>query len=215
MERVVKFNRSIMITTVMKVQNVSFTIALKAFVIKRFCFQSATWDMDLLPSCYHQRLRRSSQFHQSLNVRTSAFAIAKLLHLNACRSAMGKKVPTHNAQKALKASFFRSQASTFNCEMSDLDQSELKVDVHYTHTPNRDYWLFAWNPFDYTCRDKITSISGNRINSDRRMDIFRDSGKLFNRTSVISSSPTSSPISHNIFNNSQTKLTTSSSSTAQ
>ena len=98
--------------------------------------------------------------------------------------------------------------------MSDLDQSELKLDVHYTSTPNRDYWLFAWNPFDYTCRDKITSISGNRINSERRMDIFRDSGKLFNRTSVISSSPASSPISHNNINKSETKLTTSS-STAQ
>lgn len=97
--------------------------------------------------------------------------------------------------------------------MSDLDQSDLKLDVHYTHTPSRDYWLFAWNPFDYTCRDKITSISGNRINSERRMDIFRDTGKLFNRTSVISSSPASSPISHN-FNKSQTKLPTSS-STAQ
>lgn len=105
-----------------------------------------------------------------------------------------------------------SQASTFNCEMSDLDQAELKLDIHYTHTPNRDYWLFAWNPFDYTCRDKITSISGNRINSDRRMDIFRDSGKLFNRTSVISSPPASSPISHN---DSQTKLASSSPSSAQ
>jgi hypothetical protein len=95
--------------------------------------------------------------------------------------------------------------------MSDLDQSELKLDVHYTHTPNRDYWLFAWNPFDYTCRDKITSISGNRINNERRMDIFRDSGKHLNRTSVISSSPASSPISHNLSNHSQT----SSSSAAQ
>jgi hypothetical protein len=99
--------------------------------------------------------------------------------------------------------------------MSDLDQSQLVVDVHYVQTPTRDFWLFAWNPFDYTCRDKITSISGNRINGDRRMDIFRDSGKLFNRTSVISSSPVSSPISHNLFNDSQTKLATSSSSTAQ
>lgn len=96
--------------------------------------------------------------------------------------------------------------------MSDLDQSELKVDVHYTHTPNRDFWLFAWNPWDYTCRDKITSISGNRINSDRRMDIFREPGKLFNRTSVISSP--ASPISQNVFNNSQIQLTESSSSTA-
>lgn len=104
--------------------------------------------------------------------------------------------------------------------MSDLDQSELKLDVHYTHTPNRDFWLFAWNPWDYTCRDKITSISSNRANSDRRLDIFREPGNLFNRTSVISSaqsSSASSPISHNaVLNNSQTSpLTTSSSSNAQ
>lgn len=116
---------------------------------------------------------------------------------------------------ALKSFFCSSQASTFNCEMSDLDQSELKIDIHYTHTPSRDNWLFAWNPFDYTCRDKITSLSGNRINNERRMDIFRDTGKLFNRTSVLSSPPASTPISHNLSNNSQTKLTTSSSSSAQ
>jgi hypothetical protein len=98
--------------------------------------------------------------------------------------------------------------------MSDLDQSELKLNIDYQHTPDRDYWLFAWNPWDYTCRDKITSISGNRINSDRRMDIFREPGKLFNRTSVISSQPETT--SQNVFNISQTQLTTSSSSsTAQ
>ncbi|KAL7029998.1 hypothetical protein ACKWTF_006468 [Chironomus riparius] len=112
---------------------------------------------------------------------------------------------------------FGSQVSTFNCEMSDLDQSQLKLDVHYTHTPNRDFWLFAWDPWDYTCRDKITSISGSRVNSDRRMDIFREPGKLFNRTSVISSQVTSSsPISQHVSNHSQTQLTgSSSSSTAQ
>lgn len=104
--------------------------------------------------------------------------------------------------------------------MSDLDQSDLKLDIHYTHTPNRDFWLFAWNPWDYTCRDKITSISSNRQNSERRMDIFREPGNLFNRTSVISSSHSSSassPISHNaVLNNSQSpSLTTSSSSSAQ
>ncbi|XP_038108498.1 uncharacterized protein LOC6048997 [Culex quinquefasciatus] len=74
---------------------------------------------------------------------------------------------------------FGAQASTYNCEMSDLDQSELKLGVHYAHTNERDYWLFAWNPFDYTCRDKITTISGgggNRVNHDRRMDIFREPG---------------------------------------
>lgn len=92
--------------------------------------------------------------------------------------------------------------------MSDLDQSELKLNVHYQHTNDRDFWLFAWNPFDFTCRDKITSISGNRVNSDRRMDIFREPGKLFNRTSVISSALNTSPLSHI----SQTKLPSSLSS---
>lgn len=100
--------------------------------------------------------------------------------------------------------------------MSDLDQSELIKDVHYTHTPSRDFWLFAWNPHDYTCRDKITTISGNRYNNERRMDIFKDFGKHhFNRTSENPSSPSaSSPISHNILNDSQTKLTTTSSTSS-
>ncbi|XP_055593416.1 uncharacterized protein LOC129744747 isoform X2 [Uranotaenia lowii] len=79
---------------------------------------------------------------------------------------------------------FGSQASTYNCEMSDLDQSELKLGVHYAHTNDRDFWLFAWNPFDYTCRDKIITISSgssnggnrNRMNHDRRMDVFREPG---------------------------------------
>lgn len=65
--------------------------------------------------------------------------------------------------------------------MSDLDQGELKLNIHYAHTNERDYWLFAWNPFDWTCRDKVTSIGsatiGNRVNNDRRMDIFREPGK--------------------------------------
>lgn len=64
--------------------------------------------------------------------------------------------------------------------MSDLDQSELKLNIHYAHTNDRDYWLFAWNPFDWTCRDKVATIGGgsnNRVNNDRRMDIFRDPGK--------------------------------------
>jgi len=65
-----------------------------------------------------------------------------------------------------------------NCEMSDLDQTELKQDVHYKHTKERDYWLFAWNPFDWTCRDKVNTIGGSRVNNDRRMDIFREPGKL-------------------------------------
>lgn len=68
----------------------------------------------------------------------------------------------------------RSKASTYNCEMSDMDQSKLKLNIHYTHTNDRDYWLFAWNPFDLTCRDKVATIGGsNRMNNDRRMDIFR------------------------------------------
>lgn len=64
--------------------------------------------------------------------------------------------------------------------MSDLDQSELKPNIHYSHSNDRDYWLFAWNPFDWTCRDKITSVGiggSNRVNNDRRMDIFREPGK--------------------------------------
>lgn len=61
--------------------------------------------------------------------------------------------------------------------MSDLDQSELKLNVHYAHTTDRDFWLFAWNPFDLTCRDRVATIgggSGSRVNNDRRMDIFRE-----------------------------------------
>lgn len=61
--------------------------------------------------------------------------------------------------------------------MSDLDQTELKLNIHYAHTSERDYWLFAWNPFDWTCRDKVTTIGGSRVNNDRRMDIFREPGK--------------------------------------
>lgn len=59
--------------------------------------------------------------------------------------------------------------------MSNLDQSELKLNIHYTHTNDRDYWLFAWNQFDLTCRDKVATIGGSsRANNDRRMDIFRE-----------------------------------------
>ncbi|XP_037050767.1 uncharacterized protein LOC119084803 [Bradysia coprophila] len=72
---------------------------------------------------------------------------------------------------------FTSQQSTFNCEMSDLDQSELKLNVHYVHVNDRDFWLFAWNPFDYSCRDKVNTIGGSRVNNDRRMDIFREPGQ--------------------------------------
>lgn len=63
--------------------------------------------------------------------------------------------------------------------MSDLDQTELKLNVHYTHTDDRDFWLFAWNPFDYTCRDKVNTIGGSRVNNNRRMDIFREPGNTF------------------------------------
>lgn len=62
--------------------------------------------------------------------------------------------------------------------MSDLDQNQLKLNIHYAHTPGRDYWLFAWNPFDWTCRDMVATIGGNRVNNDRRMDIFREPGKM-------------------------------------
>lgn len=61
--------------------------------------------------------------------------------------------------------------------MSDLDQSELKVDLHYAHTNDRKFLLYAWNPFDWTCRDKVTTLGGSRVNNDRRMDIFREPGK--------------------------------------
>ncbi|XP_050086227.1 uncharacterized protein LOC126571606 [Anopheles aquasalis] len=85
---------------------------------------------------------------------------------------------------------FSSQASTYNCEMSDLDQSELKLGVHYAHTTDRDFWLFAWNPFDYTCRDKITTISGGtRMNHDRRVDIYREPGDGSWRQYTVSGKP--------------------------
>lgn len=59
--------------------------------------------------------------------------------------------------------------------MSDLDFSELKFDVNFAHTNDRDYWLYAWGRFDHTCRDKVATIGGsNRANNDRRMDIFRE-----------------------------------------
>ncbi|XP_036332571.1 uncharacterized protein LOC118743917 [Rhagoletis pomonella] len=73
---------------------------------------------------------------------------------------------------------YGSRATSYNCELSDLDQTELKLNVHYTHTDERDYWLFAWNPFDWTCRDKVNTIGGSRVNNDRRMDIFREPGDV-------------------------------------
>ncbi|XP_055917150.1 uncharacterized protein LOC129949610 isoform X2 [Eupeodes corollae] len=95
---------------------------------------------------------------------------------------------------------FGSQATTFNCEMSDLDQTELKLNIHYTHTPDRDYWLFAWNPFDWTCRDKVNTIGGTRVNNDRRMDIFREPGDVAWRHYTVSGKPcrVSSPCEKNL-----------------
>lgn len=68
--------------------------------------------------------------------------------------------------------------------MSDLDQSELKNGIHFAHTVDRDFWLFSW-VLDNTCRDKITTLGGgNRINSERRIDIFREPGKNLSSTSL-------------------------------
>lgn len=73
--------------------------------------------------------------------------------------------------------FLRSKASTFNCEMAELDQSQLQLGVNYAHVNDRDYWLFAWNPYDASCRDKVATISGDRVNNERRIDVFKDPGK--------------------------------------
>ncbi|XP_063697632.1 uncharacterized protein LOC134828584 [Culicoides brevitarsis] len=73
---------------------------------------------------------------------------------------------------------YGSKATTFNCELSDLDQSELKLGINYAHVNDRDYWLFAWNPYDYSCRDKVATPNNNRVNSDRRIDVFKDPGEL-------------------------------------
>ncbi|XP_065081067.1 uncharacterized protein LOC135703711 [Ochlerotatus camptorhynchus] len=120
-------------------------------------------------------------------------AIKKVISVNTeldCKNEC-VRLRESSAFKCLSFSF-GSQASTYNCEMSDLDQSELKLGVHYAHTNDRDYWLFAWNPFDYTCRDKITTISsgnGNRVNHDRRMDIFREPGDGSWRQYTVSGKP--------------------------
>ncbi|XP_039501919.1 uncharacterized protein LOC120458367 isoform X1 [Drosophila santomea] len=95
---------------------------------------------------------------------------------------------------------YGSHASTFNCELSDLDQTELKQDVHYANTKDRDFWLFAWNPFDWTCRDKVNTIGGSRVNNDRRMDIFREPGDVAWRHYTVSGKPCrrSSPCAKNL-----------------
>ncbi|XP_061399331.1 uncharacterized protein LOC133335046 [Musca vetustissima] len=95
---------------------------------------------------------------------------------------------------------YGSRKATFNCEMSDLDQTELKLNVHYKHTEDRDFWLFAWNPFDYTCRDKVNTIGGSRVNNNRRMDIFREPGDLAWRHYSVSGKPCrrSSPCEKNL-----------------
>lgn len=111
--------------------------------------------------------------------------IVKIHRLNVLRSVLGKmnlKFLTRNIiffqkEKTIKFEIvyrFSSQASSFNCEMSDLDQSELKPNVHFARTNDRDFWLFSW-VYDVTCRDKVATIGGsNRANNDRRMDIFRE-----------------------------------------
>ncbi|XP_067632029.1 uncharacterized protein [Eurosta solidaginis] len=73
---------------------------------------------------------------------------------------------------------YGSRATSYNCELSDLDQAELKLNVHYTRTDDKDFCLLAWNPFDWTCRDKVNTIGGSRVKNDRRMDIFREPGDL-------------------------------------
>ncbi|KNC30847.1 hypothetical protein FF38_01573 [Lucilia cuprina] len=95
---------------------------------------------------------------------------------------------------------YGSRKTTFNCEMSDCDQTELKLNVHYTHTDDRDFWLFAWNPFDYTCRDKVNTIGGSRVNNNRRMDIFREPGDVAWRHYSVSGKPCrrSSPCEKNL-----------------
>jgi len=62
--------------------------------------------------------------------------------------------------------------------MSDLDQTELKLNIHFSHTSGRDNWLFAWNPFDWTCRDKTNTIGGSRAHNNRRMDFLSEPGKM-------------------------------------
>lgn len=126
----------------------------------------------------------------------NAFATVRIHNSNAIRSAMGKRF----CFVFVSSSFFfffeltnylvfsfifvvkfhfhtqmnSSHASSYNCEMSDLDQSELKLNVHFTRTNDRDYWLFSW-VYDVTCRDRVATIGGsNRANNDRRMDIFRE-----------------------------------------
>ncbi|XP_046810899.1 uncharacterized protein LOC111681958 isoform X2 [Lucilia cuprina] len=95
---------------------------------------------------------------------------------------------------------YGSRKTTFNCEMSDCDQTELKLNVHYTHSDDRDFWLFAWNPFDYTCRDKVNTIGGSRVNNNRRMDIFREPGDVAWRHYSVSGKPCrrSSPCEKNL-----------------
>lgn len=135
-------------------------------------------------NCSLQPLKRWFQFQLNLTAKMNAFASVKIHHSNATHSVLGKKraiCSTIRLFLFIKLYFsheiafiYSSQASSFNCEMSDLDQSELKSNVHFARTNDRDYWLFSW-VYDYTCRDKVATIGGsNRANNDRRMDIFRE-----------------------------------------
>lgn len=132
---------------------------------------------------YHRLLKKLYLYQLNWIAKMSAYVSERIHHSNVTHLVLGKKKFQMSA--AISSAFpiftrlffstFRSQASSFNCEMSDLDQSELKLNVNFAHTNDRDYWLFAWNPFDLTCRDKVATIGGsNRANNDRRMDIFRE-----------------------------------------
>lgn len=128
-------------------------------------------------NCSLRLLKKWSPSQRNWIAKVNVFVSEKIHHSNAIHLVLGRQYIKFGWRfRLLNISFgFRSQASTFNCEMSDLDQSELKLNINFAHTNDRDYWLFAWNPFDLTCRDKVATIGGsNRANNDRRMDIFRE-----------------------------------------
>lgn len=118
-----------------------------------------------------------------LNARESVLVTGSLVHLNAIHSVMGTSCHIPISHSFVRSNYvihfyvFSSQASDSNCELSDLDQTALKLDINFAHTTARDWWLFAWNPFDNTCRDKVTTVGGSsRANNDRRVDIYREPG---------------------------------------
>lgn len=146
-----------------------------------FSLQFVTLAMAQLPNYCHLQSKRLSPFQRSWIVRTSAFVSMRHLHSNVYRLVLGEfnhffvTIGLNPLKMKLNNFIDSKQATTFNCEMSDLDQDKLQLDVHYTHTPGRDFWLFSWNQFDSTCRDKVATVGGsNRANNDRRMDIFRE-----------------------------------------